>query len=121
VLRLAALVVLAAALGAQPAAAEQPCWKVLVDDWYDGHVDGIYEAACYREALASLPEDGAYGFANGRADLERGLRLAVARESGREEEPAPYRAPLVGILLAVAGIVAMSGSAAWALDRRRAY
>jgi hypothetical protein len=33
------------------------CWKVLINDWYDGRIDGVYEIHCYREALQHLPAD----------------------------------------------------------------
>ena len=50
---LVALLILAAAtaaLGVGPALAKSkpPCWKVLINDWYDGRIDGIYEIHCYR-------------------------------------------------------------------------
>jgi hypothetical protein len=55
------LVVLTAALAAGTAtasAAEQPCWKRVLDDWQeDGRIDGVYPAQCYREALRHVPED----------------------------------------------------------------
>jgi hypothetical protein len=35
----------------------QPCWKKLIDDWYDGRIDGTYSYACYRAAIKNAPED----------------------------------------------------------------
>ena len=46
-----------ALLLAGPAAAKEPCWKTLIDDWYDGRIDNVYPVACYRAALEHMPED----------------------------------------------------------------
>jgi hypothetical protein len=58
--RLSVLVVAGAALmlvfGAGSALAK-PCWKKLIDDWYDGRIDGTYSVACYRAAIKNAPED----------------------------------------------------------------
>src|SRR6266508_469999 len=52
------VVALAAALAAGgPAYAAAPCWKTLINDWYDGRIDRVYRVGCYREALAHMPED----------------------------------------------------------------
>ena len=55
-----ALAFAAAAFGASapPAsAANIPCWKALINDWFDGRIDEVYEAHCYSEAIAHLPRD----------------------------------------------------------------
>ena len=57
-----ALLVLAAAIAAvtAPAASAKgktPCWKTLINDWYDGRIDRTYEVHCYKEALKKLPAD----------------------------------------------------------------
>jgi hypothetical protein len=47
-------------LGVGPAtahAAKKPCWKVVIDDWWDGRIDGIYSVACMRAAIKNAPED----------------------------------------------------------------
>jgi hypothetical protein len=58
--RLSVLVIAGAALmlvfGAGSALAK-PCWKKLIDDWYDGRIDGTYSYACYRAAIKNAPED----------------------------------------------------------------
>jgi hypothetical protein len=58
--RLSVLVFAGAALmlvfGAGSALAK-PCWKKLIDDWYDGRIDGTYSYACYRAAIKNAPED----------------------------------------------------------------
>ena len=49
------------------AKSKTPCWKVLINDWYDGRIDGIYAIHCYRDALQHLPADvDTYSSAQGR-------------------------------------------------------
>jgi hypothetical protein len=78
-----ALLVLAAGLGAfllaGQAAAKEPCWKTLIDDWYDGRIDSIYPVPCYRAALEHMPEDVAQYSTLGD-DINRALQAAVAAQ-----------------------------------------
>jgi hypothetical protein len=40
------------------ATAAQPCWKQIVEDWYDNErIDGSYSQACYRAADKNIPQD----------------------------------------------------------------
>jgi hypothetical protein len=40
------------------ASAKQPCWKVIMDDWYkDARIDGSYSQACYKAADQNIPQD----------------------------------------------------------------
>ena len=74
---------LAAAAGAillvAPAAAKDPCWKTLIDDWYDGRIDNVYPVACYRAALEHMPEDIAQYSSLGD-DINRALQAAIASQ-----------------------------------------
>jgi hypothetical protein len=90
-LLLTVLVLLAAlAFGAGSAAAKTPCWKTLLNDEWDGRIDGTYPVSCYREALKHLPEDVlVYGQA--KNDLNRALLAAVAANGG---EPPPPDTPV---------------------------
>jgi hypothetical protein len=46
------------ALGvASPANAAPPCWKAVINDWYDGKIDQTYPAHCYTDAIRHLPQD----------------------------------------------------------------
>jgi hypothetical protein len=55
---LAGAAVLALAVHAAPAAAAKPCWKKVVEDWFDNEkIDRRYPISCYRTALKNLPED----------------------------------------------------------------
>jgi hypothetical protein len=75
------LLVLAAAATAVavagPASAKTPCWQTLIDDWYDGRIDSVYPVACYREALAHMPEDVAQ-YSSLEDDINRALAAVIA-------------------------------------------
>jgi hypothetical protein len=60
-----------------PATAAKPCWRMLIDDWYDGKIDNTYPPACYRQALKHLPQDVTQ-YSSAKDDIERAL-LAVLR------------------------------------------
>lgn len=81
-LSLAGLLAALALLLSSGAAAAAPCWKTLINDWYDGRIDSTYPLDCYREALDHLPTDvGTYSTA--RDDINRALQAAiVARRQG---------------------------------------
>jgi hypothetical protein len=83
-LRILAVVVLAlsAASIAAPSSAEAaaPCWKQLLNDWYDGRIDKAYPVKCYREAIRNLPED-VEAYSSAHDDLTRAL-LNATRQSG---------------------------------------
>ncbi len=86
-----ALFVLAAALAlavSGPAAAStakssQPCWRVLINDWYDGRIDGTYPIHCYRDALKKLPTD-VDTYSSARDDIQQALqeRITQGRKGG---------------------------------------
>ncbi len=71
----AALVVGFAAPGR--AAAKAPCWKVLINDWYDGRIDKTYDPQCYRDAIKHLPPDVEV-YSNAKDDLKRALQNVLA-------------------------------------------
>jgi hypothetical protein len=77
------LLVLAVAAGAfllaGTAAAKDPCWKTLIDDWYDGRIDSVYPVPCYRAALEHMPEDVAQYSSLGD-DINRALQVAIASQ-----------------------------------------
>jgi hypothetical protein len=74
-LGLAAGLVAALSLAA-PAAAATPCWKQLINDWYDGRVDKTYPAHCYQEARKHIPRD-AIEYSDLPEDLDRALAAAL--------------------------------------------
>ena len=83
-LLLAALVLsLGLAVGVAPASAKSkppPCWKTLINDWYDGRIDGIYEIHCYREALNHLPTD-VETYSSAREDIKQALQARITQGS----------------------------------------
>jgi hypothetical protein len=54
-----ALTVLATGLASADAASKSrsPCWQLVLNDEYDGHIDGTYPVHCYKQAIAHLPQD----------------------------------------------------------------
>jgi hypothetical protein len=56
---LGALAVLTMGVGSAAAAssARTPCWQLVLNDEYDGHIDGTYPVHCYKQAIAHLPQD----------------------------------------------------------------
>ena len=89
--RLLILVVLVAATAAvaigpeTASAAPKPCWKRLINDWYDGRIDNVYPVKCYREAIKHLPED-VESYSDAREDIQRAL-LSAIRASGGDLGP----------------------------------
>jgi hypothetical protein len=80
-LLLAALALsLGLAVGVAPASAKNtpPCWKTLINDWYDGRIDGIYEIHCYREALNHLPTD-VETYSSAREDIKQALQARITQ------------------------------------------
>jgi hypothetical protein len=71
-----------------PAGAASPCWKALLNDWYDGRIDHIYARHCYDDALKHLPPD-VETYSSARDDIERALQSATAknRRAGKQTGP----------------------------------
>lgn len=67
---------------AGPAAAAKPCWKRLIDDWYDGRIDKVYPATCYRQAIKNAGED-VQTYSSLPDDLRRALQSAIRTQAGR--------------------------------------
>ena len=79
-----ALVVCCAALAvfaAPAAAAPPPCWKTLLNDWYDGHIDHTYPIPCYHQAIAHLPRD-VQNYSSAKDDILRALQVAISNQKG---------------------------------------
>lgn len=75
----------ALALGvSSPALASTPCWRALINDWYDGRIDQTYPIACYTDAIQHLPQD-VDTYSSAKEDIQRAM-LAQIR-SGRGEQP----------------------------------
>jgi hypothetical protein len=61
------------------AAAATPCWKSLLNDWYDGRIDNSYAIHCYQDALHHLPAD-VQTYSSAHDDILRALQSAVAKQ-----------------------------------------
>jgi hypothetical protein len=89
---LASSVVLAVATGlvlaagtAAPASAATPCWRALINDWFDGKIDNTYPRPCYTQAIDHLPRD-VHTYSNA-ADEIRAAMLAMLRHKGNGTPP----------------------------------
>jgi hypothetical protein len=85
----AAIAVVLLGLAAAPAAAKKPskpaCWKVLINDWYDGTIHGKYGLRCYRDALEHLRGDTyALGYTDAYDQINHAYHLRRAELTGVE-------------------------------------
>ena len=78
----------AATVHASPAAAASPCWKALLNDWYDGRIDGTYPRHCYSDALKHLPADVST-YSSAHDDIERALQSAIAQDKKAGQTAGP--------------------------------
>jgi hypothetical protein len=76
---IAAAALVGTAVHPAPAQASTPCWKALLNDWYDGRIDNTYPVHCYREALKHLPSD-VQTYSSAHDDILRALQSAIAKQ-----------------------------------------
>jgi hypothetical protein len=76
---LVAVALVAAFARPAPAAAATPCWKALLNDWYDGRIDKTYAVHCYNDALKHLPAD-VQTYSSAHDDIQRALQSALAKQ-----------------------------------------
>ena len=67
---------------AGPAAAAPNCASRVLKDWQDGRLDGTYPVACYRQALAQLPEDVRV-YSSAQSDITRALQARLGTPRAR--------------------------------------
>ena len=87
--RLFALLVAACAsfaVFAAPASAATPCWKLLLNDWYDGTISKVYPIPCYHQAIAHLPTDIKV-YSSAADDINRALQAAIAAKQTPKKTP----------------------------------
>jgi hypothetical protein len=75
---IAAAVLVVATAGPASAKSTPPCWKTLINDWYDGRIDGTYPIHCYREALNHLPTD-VETYSSARDDIRQALQERITQ------------------------------------------
>ena len=121
------LLALAALLGALVLSgtgqAKPSCASALLQDWRDGRIDGTYSVACYRTALAQLPEDLRI-YSSAESDIKRAL---LARSQQTLAAPAKAQKPTQSggggeavsplLVLAIAGAILVVTGSAFALVR----
>lgn len=89
------------ALPVSQAAAQPPCWRTLLNDWYDGVVDDAYPLSCYTETLAHLRDyEDLSTYSTARDDISRARQMRVAelrkeRTDKKNQTPVavPYNPP----------------------------
>ena len=54
-----------------------PCWRLVLNDEYDGHIDGRYPVRCYKAAINHLPEDSLI-YGQLKQDITRAMLVASA-------------------------------------------
>jgi hypothetical protein len=59
------------------ASGTKTCAEAVLADWHDGRIDKSYRPACYRAALAALPEDLRV-YSSASEDIERALHQRLA-------------------------------------------
>jgi hypothetical protein len=82
----------AVAQPARAASAATPCWKALLNDWYDGRIDGTYPKHCYNDALKHLPADVST-YSSAHDDILRALQSAIAKQ--KKSGPVSANTPIV--------------------------
>jgi hypothetical protein len=111
------LVVLAAAASGT-AAAKSSCATRLIADWQDGRIDRTYPVPCYREALASLPEDVRV-YSTATSDITRALHARLSSSPRRTTAATAGGGGGVStlVVLAIAGLLLVAAGS-FSLARR---
>ena len=73
------------AVFAAPAPAATPCWKLLLNDWYDGTISNTYPIPCYHQAVNHLPTD-VQVYSSARDDILRALQQAVQKQKATHHQ-----------------------------------
>ena len=61
---------------AGPATAAKSCGRLVLDDWYDGRIDGTYKLHCYDDAIEIIPRD-VRDYSSAEDDIKRALQAAL--------------------------------------------
>src|SRR5580765_512072 len=81
---LTAAALVGAAVRPAPAQAATPCWKLLLNDWYDGRIDQTYPVHCYKDALKHLPSD-VQTYSSAHDDILRALQSAITKQKNEHK------------------------------------
>ena len=79
-----------------PASAAQSCGRKVIDDWWDGRIDGTYKLHCYDDAIEILPRD-VRDYSSAEDDIKRALQAALRGETAppNKGKPAGSGKPVV--------------------------
>lgn len=95
VICLSLLAALGLAASASAASAKSPkakaCGQAIIDDWWDGHIDGRYAIHCYRDAIQRLPND-LRGYSSARDDILAAMQQRVTEQKRAEKARARQKA-----------------------------
>jgi hypothetical protein len=82
VLASAAAAIVALGVATAPASAgSTPCWRALINDWYDGRIDYTYPIPCYTQAIQHLPQD-VDTYSSAKDDIQRALLAQLRSDRG---------------------------------------
>jgi hypothetical protein len=99
------------------AGAAPSCGSRVLADWRDGRLDGAYPVACYRQALAHLPEDVRV-YSTAQTDITRALQerlSAAAASSGERGNGGGSGVSPLLVVAITAGLLVAAGSVAAAV------
>ncbi len=83
----AASLVLPATVLSATADAKAPCRDRIYNDWYqNGKIASTYPLACYRDAIAHVPNDAKI-YSSLQSDIRRALQAAIERSRGKTDVP----------------------------------
>jgi hypothetical protein len=94
------------------AAAATPCWRNVVEGWFDGRIPATYAASCYLDALRHLPVD-ARAYTTAPEDIRRAMLEAIRARGPR----VTTRAGKVRTLMSRRAKAAPAATVAMATDR----
>jgi len=101
------------------ASAATSCAARLLADWQDRRIDGVYPVACYRQALARLPEDVRV-YSSAQSDITRALQARLG--APHAHSAAEHRSRGAGIspftVLGVMGALLLLAGGSLAVVRR---
>ena len=103
---------------ARPAAAATPCWKTLLNDWYDGRIDHVYPVQCYRDALRHLPSDVST-YSSAHDDILRALQATIAADRRKGTKITPTTPVAAGGGGSAGGTTTTSGGGSHSTTTRK--
>jgi len=80
------LLALTAMLAAAGPASAKTCGEQVIDDWFDGRIDGTYALHCYDDAIEQLPRD-VRDYSSAKEDIERALQARLRGDDTSGQVP----------------------------------